>query len=220
MNAYLLAIGIPVAVFAAGLAVIVRHDYRDAGTDPFNWQGTVPAAPGLCSCGAPHAVSPDAPFPADPVPLPAPVIEPRRYDGTDPGLPGGWVHDDGTPCPEYLAPDNGTRWWCTTHEQYLRRPDGGTAPVIEPGAITSGPPGEPQPGACIVVTVTRPGGQITSVQYTPGTAGYVDEQIRTGMGLPPWVAEELGHDSTDDALDSMFNRAMARQVRALTDGAS
>jgi len=122
MNAYLLAIGIPVAVFAAGLAVIVRHDYRDAGTDPFNWQGTVPAAPGLCSCGAPHAVSPDAPFPADPVPLPAPVIEPRRYDGTDPGLPGGWVHDDGTPCPEYLAPDNGTRWWCTTHEQYLRRP--------------------------------------------------------------------------------------------------
>ena len=47
----------------------------------------------------------------------------RRYDGTDPGLPGGWIHDDRTPCPEYLAPDNGTRWWCTEHQQYLRRPD-------------------------------------------------------------------------------------------------
>jgi len=84
---------------------------------------------------------------------------------------------------------------------------------------TSGPP-EPQPDAWIVATATLSGGQVTSVQYAAGTAAYVDEQIRMGMGLPPWVAEELGHDSTDDALDSMFNRAMARQVRALTDGAS
>ena len=93
------------------------------------------------------------------------------------------------------------------------------APVIEPDAITSGPPDEPQPDAWIVATATLCGGQVTSVQYAAGTAAYVDEKIRTGMGLPPWVAEELGHDSTDDALDSMFNRAMARQVRALTDGA-
>ena len=84
------------------------------------------------------------------------------------------------------------------------------APVIEPAAITSGPP----PDGEVVIMATL------SVQYTAGTAAYVDEKIRTGMGLPPWVAEELGHDSTDDALDSMFNRAMARQVRALTDGAS
>lgn len=46
----------------------------------------------------------------------------RRYDGTDPELPDGWVHEDGTPCPEYLAADNGTRWWCTEHQQHLRRP--------------------------------------------------------------------------------------------------
>lgn len=36
----------------------------------------------------------------------------------------GWVHEDGTPCPEYIAPDNGTRWWCTEHQQYLKSPDG------------------------------------------------------------------------------------------------
>ena len=167
----------------------------------------------------PRAITEHAP-PWGPAFQAAPVIEPRRYDGTDPGLPGGWIHDDGTPCPEYLAPDNGTRWWCTTHEQYLRRPDGGTAPVIEPGAITSGPPGEPQPGAWIVATATLSGGQVTSVQYAAGTAAYVDEKIRTGMGLPPWVAEELGHDNVDDAVESAFNRAMALQVRALTDGAS
>ena len=55
------------------------------------------------------------------------------------------------------------------------------APVIEPAAVTHGPPQpEAEPGAIIIA------------------AGTV----------------------TDDALDSMFNRAMARQVRALTDGAS
>jgi len=94
------------------------------------------------------------------------------------------------------------------------------APVIEPDAITSGPPDEPQPDAWIVATATLSGGQVTSVQYTAGTAAYVDEKIRTGMGLPPWVAEELGHDNVDDAVESAFNRAMALQVRALTDGAS
>ena len=44
---------------------------RDEDGSSFNWQGTVPAGPGLCSCGAPHAKL--APFPGDPVPLPAPV---------------------------------------------------------------------------------------------------------------------------------------------------
>jgi hypothetical protein len=47
----------------------------------------------------------------------------RRYDGTDPDLPGGWIHDDGTPCPVFLGRDNGTRWWCTEHQQYLHRPE-------------------------------------------------------------------------------------------------
>lgn len=45
-----------------------------------------------------------------------------HYDGTDPKLPGGWIHEDGTPCPAYLAPDNGTNWWCTEHQQYVQRP--------------------------------------------------------------------------------------------------
>ena len=52
------------------------------------------------------------------------AVEWPRYDGTDPDLPDGWLHEDGTPCPEYLAPANGTRWWCTEHQQYLKRPDG------------------------------------------------------------------------------------------------
>lgn len=45
-----------------------------------------------------------------------------RYDGTDPGLPGGWIHEDDSPCPDYLAPADGTRWWCSEHQQHLKRP--------------------------------------------------------------------------------------------------
>ena len=63
---------------------------RDDDGSSFNWQGTVPAGPGLCSCGAPHAVSPDAPFPGDPVPLPAPV-PPSRPEYVRTALDG---HDD------------------------------------------------------------------------------------------------------------------------------
>lgn len=44
----------------------------------------------------------------------------RKYAAA--GLEDGWIHEDGTPCPEYLARDDGTRWWCPTHEQYLKRP--------------------------------------------------------------------------------------------------
>jgi len=104
------------------------------------------------------------------------------------------------------------------------------APVLEPDAVTSGPPDEPQPDAWIVATATLSGGQVTSVQYAAGTAAYVDEKIRTGMGLPPWVAEDLGYPTVDAAVealsapwhsvDSIFNGADVRQVRALTDGAS
>ena len=98
MTAYVLAIGIPVVLLAAGLTAIARHTYRDEDDIKFNWQGTVPAAPGLCSCGAPHAVSPDAPFPGDPAPLPAPVPDPPpsrpeyvtdALDGHDD--PDGWL---------------------------------------------------------------------------------------------------------------------------------
>jgi hypothetical protein len=72
-------------------------------------------------------------------------------------------------------------------------------------------------------------GRITSLEVVTGdepapawygSAAYTDAKIRAGMGLPPWVAEELGHDSTEDAVQSMWNRAMARRVRELTDGAS
>jgi hypothetical protein len=46
----------------------------------------------------------------------------RRYDGTDPDFRGGWLHNDGTPCPVYLGAVDGTRRWCTEHQQYLKRP--------------------------------------------------------------------------------------------------
>ena len=78
MNAYVLAIGFPVAVFLAACAAIVQHKYRDDDPSPFNWQGTVPAMPGMCSCGAPHAKL--KPFPGDPAPLlAAPVIPPPEH---------------------------------------------------------------------------------------------------------------------------------------------
>jgi len=95
------------------------------------------------------------------------------------------------------------------------------APVIEPAAITSGPPDDTE----VVITATL------SIQYAPGSPPWVDDRIRTGMGvalLPP-VAELLGYPSTKDAVealaspwhsvDSIFNKGHVRQVRALTDGA-
>ena len=95
------------------------------------------------------------------------------------------------------------------------------APVIEPAAITSGPPDEPQPDAWIVAAATLSGGQVTSVQYAAGTAAYVDEKIRTGMGvLPAPVAEDLGYPSVDDALASMFRRADALALRAQLEAES
>jgi hypothetical protein len=34
----------------------------------------------------------------------------------------GWMHDDGTLCPEHLAPADGRHWWCTTHQQRVSLP--------------------------------------------------------------------------------------------------
>ena len=96
------------------------------------------------------------------------------------------------------------------------------APVIEPAAITSGPPDEPE----VIITATL------SIQYPPGSPPWVDDRIRTGMGvalLPP-VAELLGYPSTDAAVDalaapwhsvdSIFNGADVRQVRAKLEAGS
>jgi len=56
-----------------------------------------------------------------------------------PELLNDWVHDDGTPCPVYLAPANGTRWWCTDHQMYLKRPDSGS--TSDPVAVVAGAAG-------------------------------------------------------------------------------
>jgi len=96
------------------------------------------------------------------------------------------------------------------------------APVIEPAAITSGPPEDTE----VIITATL------SIQYPPGSPPWVDDRIRTGMGvalLPP-VAELLGYPSTTDAVealaapwhsvDSIFNGADVRQVRAKLEAGS
>jgi hypothetical protein len=106
MIAYTLAIAIPAALFLGGCAAIARHKYRDEDSTPFNWQGTVPAAPGRCSCGAPHARK-LAPFPGDPVPVPAVTVIPPPaapgyvtaalggHDNADDFLASAWKKIDG-----------------------------------------------------------------------------------------------------------------------------
>ena len=79
--------------------------------------------------------------------------------------------------------------------------------VIEPGAVTHGPPQpEPEPEAYWIA------------------AGTVTDDGRVRLDhvavLPPPVQKELRHATVDEALESMFTRAMALKVRALTDGAS
>lgn len=34
----------------------------------------------------------------------------------------GWIHTDGTPCPVFLAPPKGGRYWCTEHQLSVARP--------------------------------------------------------------------------------------------------
>jgi hypothetical protein len=106
MIAHTLAIGIPAAVFLSGCAAIARRKHRDEDTTPFNWQGTVPAAPGQCSCGAPHARK-LPPFPGDPAPVPAVTVIPARttpgyvtdaldgHDNADDFLASAWKKIDG-----------------------------------------------------------------------------------------------------------------------------
>lgn len=102
--------------------------------------------------------------------------------------------------------------------------------IIEPAAVTSGPPERDVPATWVMTAYRTPDGRITSLQVITGdetapawygSAACTDAKIRTGMGvpLPPWVAAELGHDSADDALESMWNRAQALELRErLADG--
>ena len=97
------------------------------------------------------------------------------------------------------------------------------APVIEPDAITHGPP-QPEPDAIIIAagTVTDDG-QVHSVRVAvlPPVAC---------PALPQWVRDILGADSVDGAMaeisrvvhswESNYTKGDARYLRALTDGAS
>ena len=87
------------------------------------------------------------------------------------------------------------------------------APVIEPAAVTHGPPPRDVPGAWVLTAVIS-GGRVTELHG--GIMPPADWSA--GPVLPPWVTEVLGHDSAEDAVESMFTRAMARQVREITDG--
>jgi hypothetical protein len=78
---------------------------------------------------------------------------------------------------------------------------------VIPRAATAGAPpwpDVPPPDGFFIAAGTVSDGRLTSVRVAV---------------LPPPVEAILGHRTVDEALDSMFNRAMARQVRELTDGA-
>jgi hypothetical protein len=98
------------------------------------------------------------------------------------------------------------------------------APVIEPDAVTHGPPPEPPlPDAHIVITATASGGQITSAHIA------VLPPVQC-PALPQWVTDILGADSVDGAMreicgvahsfESNFSKGHARQVRELLAGES
>lgn len=75
-----------------------------------------------------------------------PIIPIRKYNGTDPDMVAGWIHQDGTACPEYLA-SPGRQWWCTTHQQSVTIP-GSTlllaqrTPYAEPWRAEDGEPAD------------------------------------------------------------------------------
>lgn len=82
--------------------------------------------------------------------------------------------------------------------------------VIKPAEVDGHPPwdDQPPPDGYFIAAGTVEDGRLTSVRAAVVPA------------LPQPVAALLGHDTVDAALDSIFTRAMSREVRALTDGAS
>ena len=102
------------------------------------------------------------------------------------------------------------------------------APVIEPDAVTPGPP-EPAsvwddpPEAIIIGVGTMSGGRVTSAHVT------IVPPVQC-PALPQWVTDILGADSVDGAMteisrvvhswESNYTKGDARYLRALTDGAS
>jgi len=119
---------------------------------------------------------------------------PRGYDDED---DDGWVADIRNaviprPPTEHEPPWQPAPVW-----------DGEPQTIIEPAALTHGPPQpEPEPDAIIILAGTYSGGQV---------------RLDRVAVLPPPVQKELGYRTVDEALESMLARAM--QVRALTDGA-
>jgi hypothetical protein len=91
--------------------------------------------------------------------------------------------------------------------------------VIPRAAVEGAPPwqDQPPPDSYIVATGTLRDGRLTSarVAVLPPLPAPVTEPAR-----PSYVTNEIGDRSVDAWLDSAYNRAMARQVRELTDGAS
>ncbi len=123
---------------------------------------------------------------------------PRGYDDDDDDA--GWVADIRNAVIPRADTENEPPW------QPAPVWDGEPQTVIEPAAITHGPPQpEPEPEAYWIA------------------AGTVTDDGRVRLEhvavLPPPVQNELGYRTVDEALESMFTRAMALKVRALTDGA-
>jgi len=138
-----------------------------------------------------------------------------RLIATGPGqrcAPRGFTADDeriALPCEQQIIPRKPT----------MHAAPWEPAPVIEPAAVTSGPPPGPAPDALFVATAVLSGGRVTEVRAAILPPVALRPAVHRGRELPPPVAAALGHATVDDALDSMFTRAMTRQVRALTDGA-
>jgi len=95
------------------------------------------------------------------------------------------------------------------------------APVIEPDAVTQGPP-QPEPEAIIIAAGTMSGGQVRLDRVA------VLPPLQC-PALPQWVTDILGADSVDGAMreicgvvhswESNYTKGDARYLRALTDGA-
>jgi len=96
------------------------------------------------------------------------------------------------------------------------------APVLEPDAVTHGPP-QPEPEAIIIAAGTISSGQVRLDRVA------VLPPVQC-PALPQWVTDILGADSVDGAMteisrvvhswESNYTKGDARYLRALTDGAS
>jgi hypothetical protein len=158
------------ALFARIAALVPQQPVQARSGIGFPWfhhgcgevaKGSVP--PRLHTC--------DKPGPWRPLLVAAPDGDRTPEAKASPFGVRGWVHVDGTPCPEYLAPSHYKTLWCTTHGMNVSLPEPDLIAAPDGDRTPERPGQTPSKGEIHVVAVLdESGNPRLVVQWPPDSA--------------------------------------------------